>query len=77
MGYFDKIKKMLSSSTTLPEGSCCCSGEIPAHKEEKTSCCSDNGHAHKHEDTGCCGEESCGCDDEDDLTKPSGGCCGS
>ncbi len=67
MGFFDKIKKMLSSSTTLPpeagKGSCC-GGD--AHKHEKGGCCEDDGH--KHEGEGCC------CDEED-HTKPSGGCC--
>ena len=68
MGYFDKIKKMLSSSTTLP-----------AEKEKSSGCCSGHDHAadeQKIKDSGCCCDDDCGCDDDYDKGASGGcGCC--
>ena len=75
MGYLDKIKKMLSSSTTLPESSCC-SGHDHAHGQDhkEESCCSGDSHDHKHEESGCCSDNNGCCSDDSDNTKSSSGC---
>lgn len=72
MGFFDKIKQMV-----CPSGGCCgsdsaCSTEKPEEPKPAEAAPA----AEKVKD-GCCGEDDCGCEEETDLTKPSGGCgCG-
>jgi hypothetical protein len=74
--HFDKIKKSLSMSTTLPLGTAGAGlplmGSTHVHKADG-SCCGHDHHHHTdhHHDGGCCDHDH----DEDDTTNPKGGCC--
>jgi ABC-type Zn2+ transport system substrate-binding protein/surface adhesin len=87
--YFDKIKKSLSMSTTLPVGSAgggmfmMGSAHTHEHKADGSCCGHDHshdhshGHAHKHGHHHHHHDGAC-CEhdhDEGDTTNPKGGCC--